>query len=377
VPDVIIWRSQWLPWSETFILNQIKHFQDWSALPVAIDAGTPPPKDPYFVRRPDRLERFRFKLTRHDRTLQDAIAGAKADLVHAHFGTDGVLIAPTAERLGLPLITTFHGADATQCLTSSNPRLRFYQLRAAELIRSGSLAIAVSSFIRDRLISAGALDDRTIVHHMGVSVSAVAEFSEQDEIKSGKIVAVGRLVEKKGFDDLIVAVSLLPERWRATQVNIIGEGPEREKLEQLAKKLRVNVVFHGRLDPAGVGQQLRAGDVFCAPSKTAANGDSEGLPTTILEAAAAGTAILSTKHAGIPDFVIDGMTGILTSEGDRRAIALGLCRLLDDRDLRRKLVKNADSRLRNFFDISKQSQVLEGIYHDEVDRHLRGRQVGQ
>lgn len=376
MPDVIIWRSRWLPWSETFILNQIKHFREWRALPVAIDAGTPPPKIPYFVRRPDRLERISFKLTRHDRTLHNAMAGAKADLVHAHFGTDGVLIAPTAERLNLPLITTFHGADATQCLTSSNPRLRLYQMRAANLVSSDSLAIAVSSFIRDRLISVGGREDRTIVHHMGVSVNGVTELSEQANIQSARIVAVGRLVEKKGFDDLIAAVGLLPERWRDSEVNIIGEGPERQKLEHLARRLRVNVVFHGRLDPASVAKRVKDGDVFCAPSKTAANGDSEGLPTTILEAAAAGTAILSTDHAGIPDFVIDGVTGVMAPEGDHRAIAQGLCQLLDDRDLRRKLVKNADSRLRNSFDISKQSQVLEGIYHDEVYRHRR-RKVGR
>lgn len=377
MPNVLIWRSQWLPWSETFIVNQIEHFRQWKAFPVGIDAGTSVHRDPYFLRQPDRLERVAFKLTRQDRRLHQAMALAKAHLVHAHFGTDGVLIAPTAKRLNLPLITTFHGADATQCLTSDSPRLRLYQLRAANLIKSGSMAIAVSSFIRDRLISAGAREDRTIVHHIGVPVDALVGSLERVDPNPAGVVAVGRLVEKKGFDDLIAAVSLLPHRWRDVQVNLVGEGPDRQKLEALARKLRVNVVFHGRLNAASVRQQLEAGAVFCAPSRTAANGDCEGLPTTILEAAAAGTAILSTKHAGIPDFVSDGVTGVLTSEGDRQAIAYGLCRLLDDPGLRLSLVKNAYARLRSSFDISKQSQVLECIYQDELERHLRGRQPGR
>jgi len=104
--------------------------------------------------------------------------------------------------------------------------------------------------------------------------------------------------------------------------------------------------------------------VLVAPSKTAPDGDSEGLPTTILEAGALGVPTVSTRHSGIPEAVVDGSTGLLGPEGDPDTLASNIAALLADDELRRRFGAAARAHVAAHFDLSEQSRLLERLYDE-------------
>ena len=133
------------------------------------------------------------------------------------------------------------------------------------------------------------------------------------------LVFVGRFVEKKGVDDLIEALATIVDpRPRSL---LIGDGPLDASMRDRAAALGLDATFVGLQPAAVVARRLAESKVLVAPSRTAANGESEGLPTTILEAASHGVPAVSTLHSGIPEAVEDGKTGLLGPEGDRAALA--------------------------------------------------------
>jgi glycosyltransferase involved in cell wall biosynthesis len=117
--------------------------------------------------------------------------------------------------------------------------------------------------------------------------------------------------------------------------------------------------------PGEVRRVLLASRLLAAPSRTARDGDTEGLPTTVMEAAALGLPVVSTRHSGIPEAVVDGETGLLSAEGDRVGLAANLSRLLTDSELRDRLGRQARVLMAAKFDLIKQTARLEDIY-DEV-----------
>jgi colanic acid/amylovoran biosynthesis glycosyltransferase len=155
---------------------------------------------------------------------------------------------------------------------------------------------------------------------------------------------------------------LRPARPRAL---FIGDGPLLEQVRARAAHLGLDAWFRGALPPDEVYRLLAASRMLAAPSRTAADGDTEGLPTTIVEAAAMGLPVVATRHSGIPEAVLDGETGLLGAEGDRAALAANLRRLLDDAGLRDRFGKQARENAQANFDLTIQSRRLEQLY-DEV-----------
>jgi glycosyltransferase involved in cell wall biosynthesis len=181
--------------------------------------------------------------------------------------------------------------------------------------------------------------------------------------KQWDVVFVGRFVEKKGIDDLLSALASI--RAAKPRAVLIGDGPLEPQMRARAADLGVQATFLGAQPPAEVARHLAASRMLVAPSRTARDGDTEGLPTTILEAAAVGLPVVSTRHSGIPEAVVDGETGLLGAEADPVALAGNIARLLDDEDLRRRLGRAARERVRARFDLSAQTERLEALY-DEV-----------
>jgi glycosyltransferase involved in cell wall biosynthesis len=216
------------------------------------------------------------------------------------------------------------------------------------------MLLAVSGPIREAAIRRGADPAKIRVHHTGVPVPPPPTPSEA----KWDVIFVGRFVDKKGVDDLLTALSLL-DRPRAL---FVGSGPLAEPMRAYAAQLRVDATFLGPQDPPEVARHLSAARMLAAPSRTAADGDSEGLPTTILEAAALGIPAVSTRHSGIPEAVVDGRTGLLGPERDPSALAADISRLLADDDLRRRLGAEARIHVETHFDLRKQSARLEDLY---------------
>jgi colanic acid/amylovoran biosynthesis glycosyltransferase len=253
---------------------------------------------------------------------REELQNIRPDVILAHFGGMGAAVAPLAHEMGIPLVVVFHAFD-----------LFMRQFRPATykaLWDSGAQAVVVSEHGKRRLLELGCPAERVRVIHCGVDVSRFAAADRQPGVNGLRLVTIGRFVEKKGFDDLIRAVGAI--RGRTTQpvrLDLWGDGPLRRPLEALANELGLMnaVTFRGIAASQDVPQLLRRYDAFVLPSKTARDGDTEGIPITILEAQAAGLPVVATLHGGIPEAIPPGNHDLLAREGDVRDLTERLTRL--------------------------------------------------
>jgi glycosyltransferase involved in cell wall biosynthesis len=147
-----------------------------------------------------------------------------------------------------------------------------------------------------------------------------------------------------------------------SELTIIGDGPLRLSLQALARELNLRCRFLGTQPSVVIREALQKARIFCAPSLTAANGDSEGLGVVFGEAQAMGVPIVSSEHGGIPEIVADRVTGLLAPERDYKALADALCLLLADEDLWERLHRAGPQRIEQRFDLKTQTAVMENIY---------------
>jgi glycosyltransferase involved in cell wall biosynthesis len=278
----------------------------------------------------------------------------RASLIHAHFASGGRSALPIARRLRIPLVVTLHGSDVTT-------RIDFRQ-RYKDLWEKASLFVCVSEFIRRRAAAAGFPEEKLRVLYIGIDHSV---FQLQQEPKNRDLVLfVGRLVEKKGCSFMLQAIAKVQRSYPSVKAIVIGDGPLRRSLEELAKQLNISCQFLGSQPAAVVRQWLAAARMFCAPSVTASNGDSEGLGMVFAEAQAVGTPVVSFRHGGIPEIVLDGRTGLLAPESDSDALALHILRLLEDEHFWRGCVDHGIAWVRSQFDLKFQTGQLEQVYAD-------------
>ena len=259
---------------------------------------------------------------------------------------------PLARALSVPLVVTLHGADVT--VRGSQPD------RYKRLGEEASLFLCVSKFIRDRALEAGFPSQKLLVHCIGIDRDLFSPSPEPEA--SQDVLFVGRLVEKKGCEYLLRAMRLVQQAHPQCELTIIGDGPLRPSLEALATELKLRCQFRGTQPAARVRESLRRARIACAPSVTAADGNSEGLPTVVGEALAMGVPVVATRHAGIPEIVIPHVTGLLAPERDPTALADALCLLLADNDLWQRLHRSAPRHIEQYFDLQWQTVLLENIY---------------
>ena len=171
---------------------------------------------------------------------------------------------------------------------------------------------------------------------------------EQDDFK--RILFVGRLVQRKGVDDLLQAFKEIASSFPRTLLEIVGDGPELESLQALSRELGVSdrVRFYGRLSGNPLYERYLSCDVFVMTSR-ATKTDVEGFGTVFLEAGLFGKPSIGTNSGGIPEAVVDGETGLLVSEGDVPALSGALRKLLSDHDLALRLGEAARKRVLSSF----------------------------
>ncbi len=307
-------------------------------------------------------------LTRNPEPYVRLLAGRRLSLIHAHFGVEGVYALPLAQRLGVPLVTTFHGFDATLSTAGllCNPAWVNYALFRGRLARQGDLFLCASGFIRERLLGMGFPPERTRVHYIGVDCGAIIprEAAEEEPV----ILHVARLEPVKGTEYLIRAFAAVAGQHKQARLVIIGDGKLRRSLEALAKSCGVaeRVEFLGAMPHAQVMGWMRRAAMLVLPSVRTASGRVEGLGMVMLEAAATGVPGIGSRLGGIPEGIADGETGFLVPERDPEALAARIGELLADQALRRRMGMAARRRVEQSFDIVRQTAMLEDIYDSVV-----------
>ncbi len=277
-------------------------------------------------------------------------------LVHAHFGRGGALALPMARALGVPLVVTFHGADATkekQYRRSVPPSV--FQRRLSALKEQAALFLCVSAFIRDQLVARGFPPDKLEVHHTGTDIDPVHGRAPGGD---DYVLFAGRFVEKKGVPSLLQAMRLLRSGGSALRLVLVGDGPMGGDLRRSAAAIG-NVDLPGWLPNHALRHLMRGALALVVPSQRAADGDAEGLPTVVIEAMAAGTPVIGSRHAGITEAIEDGVTGFLVPERAPEALAAAMRRLADEPGLRDRLGGNARLAAEDRFDMVAQSRRLE------------------
>ncbi len=295
-------------------------------------------------------------------------------LIHAHFGIDGVGALPLARWLGVPLVTTFHGYDATLSTAAllSSPAWASYPLLRHRLARKGALFLCVSEFIRGRVLAMGFPEARTHVHYTGIDCAAIRPRAPAEEERI--VLHVARLVEMKGTEHLLRAFAALPPRHADVCLVVIGDGPLRRPLLALARRLRLGprVRFLGALPHHQVMDWVRRAAMLALPSVRTRTGRVEGLGMVLLEAAATGVPVIGSRVGGIPEGMVDGETGLLVPERDPAALARAMTELLDRPELRRRMGEAARRFVEARFDLGRQSAALEAFYDGVLGRQSEG-----
>lgn len=282
-------------------------------------------------------------------------------LVHAHFGQSGPAALALAESLGVPLIVTYHGQDATiaDAELRRSWRGREYLRGRASVVARASLVIAVSDFIRSRLLAAGFPPAKVVTHRNGIDISY---FDGAAGRREPIVLFVGRFVEKKGCEFLLRALGLLSRRGVRAKGVLIGEGVLGPSLRQLAAEVGADVSFTGFLPLDDVKQWLGRAAVVAVPSVTAADGNSEGLPTVILEAQSMGTPVVATRHAGNAEGVVEGESALLVDERDVDGLASALRFFLESPRLAADFGAAGRRFVKSHFSIETQVAGLEQLY---------------
>jgi len=351
--------SSWLPWHQPF-LHDLLQGLDASFRNVVVcnrvenEARFPRP-DLVCLKSRALLQPAAAALCAADLRARFAPA-----LLHGHFGWSGVRLLLLKALLRVPLVTTFGGRDAGVQLRDpkSAPVYRI-------LLGASDRIVCVSAHLREALLAAGAAPERTLVVHRGTDLARFP-FCERAGRSAGplRILMVGRLVEKKGHRDALAALRRLRGAGCAAELAIVGAGPARAAILAEAERLGVagQVELAAPTDQAQLRDRFAAADAFLHCSVTARDGDVEGIPNVVVEAAATGLPVVATRHGGIGEVVEDGKGGWLVPEGDPAALAAALERLAREPGLRFALGRGAAARVRRDFDLAVQVSAHEAIY---------------
>jgi glycosyltransferase involved in cell wall biosynthesis len=288
-------------------------------------------------------------------------------LIHAHFGPDGTLARPLARRAGVPLVVTFHGYDATmhdEALARGSWAGQAYLRRRPRLWREASRVLAVSEFVRRRVEALGCPPERIRVHYTGVDLAFFQPVPDARRLPL--VLFVGRLMEVKGCRYLLQAMQRVQAEVPDVELVVIGDGPLRGGLEALARTELRRVRFLGVQPPEAVRAWMNRAWVFCVPSVTAESGATEGFGLVFAEAQAMGVPVAGFATGGVPEAVAHGETGLLVPERQVDQLAGAIARLLRDAGLWQRFSAAGQRRVRQRFDLARQTERLEELYREVV-----------
>lgn len=292
------------------------------------------------------------------RKLRRIVESKNIQIIHVHYGTWAVHLLPVLKKMNMPLIVSFHGYDASQALNKKE-----YRAALPALFDLAKGIILVSEHMRESL-KLKAWENRVSLIPYGIDINLFRASGAVRNHSEIKILHSGRLTPKKGVSDLITVFSSLVTKYANISLHILGEGAEKDNCQQLVKgyNLSGSVHFYGPRPLPDVIRLMNDCHIFVLNSRTAENGDMEGLPNSILEAMSMEMAVVSTFHAGIPSVIEHEVSGLLVPERDNLALALALEKLIDNRTLIHTLGIHARQRIEKHFTVEVMHQKLNTLY---------------
>lgn len=282
-----------------------------------------------------------------------------ASLLHLFFGNVAVHMLPLMECAGIPIVISFHGSDVTGQIATPDfaaARRRMFGHARLVLCRSEQLAGRV----------AGLGCDPSKLRIMR-TVLPPLDFTPHMPPAEGRwhIVQASRLVPKKGLTTALRAFSVFLKSYPLSRFTIAGEGPMENELRALSLDLGVsgNVEFTGFLSQDSLVRLFAGAHIFLHPSETV-RGDVEGIPNSLLEAAASGLPCVATEHGGIPEVIRNGVTGMLCKEGDWEGVAEALLHLAQNSRLYGEISRAGADFVKEGFSAAKQIANIESLYRE-------------
>lgn len=296
------------------------------------------------------------------RSWRQRLRTPSPSLIHAHFGTEAAPASALARALRIPLVITYHGMD----ITGPARNQREVQSRRRGFA-AATRVVAVSRFVADALRRAGCPDEKIEQLYIGVDTTRFAPSTNPAPRSSNTVLFVGRLQRMKGAHILIEAMATLREELPTLKstLRIVGDGPERPRLEALATELRCHVRFLGVLCPDDVRNEMQQATLLCGPSLTDASGSAEALGMAFVEAQACGCPVIVADTGGAAETVADGETGFVVPAGDVAALAARIRDVLQDATLAAAMGERGRARVLRYFDLHQQTARLAAVY-DEV-----------
>jgi glycosyltransferase involved in cell wall biosynthesis len=372
--NVLIYRNELLPPSETFIAAQAQALQKFTPVFAGIKPAHPtlPLAKESVVTLTvgnslaERMRRKLFSVTGAANGFIQRLQERRPALLHAHFAVDACMALPLAKRLQIPLVVTLHGYDVTSedAAFAAFPFGRMYLARRKRLWDYAACFICISEFIRRAAIDRGFPKEKLWTHFIGIDLKSFVP--EESTKREAIVLFVGRLVEKKGCRHLIQAMARVQEHQPRARLVVIGDGPMRSSLEAEAAAKLKEYQFLGVLPQRSVREWLNRSSVFCVPSIIAKNGDAEGLGIVFCEAQAMGVPVVSFASGGIPEVVAHEESGLLAPEADTNALTENLLRFLTDECLVRRFGQVGRERMHRLFNLDKQTRLLERRYEEDL-----------
>jgi len=290
--------------------------------------------------------------------------------LHAHFASRATHVSALAAHLcGIPFSLTAHAKDI------------YHQDTDREALRwkigQAAFTVTVTDYnlrhLRELLADRPGVADRVVRIYNGVELARFG--TRRDEApESARIVSVGRLVEKKGFDVLIRACAQMKAAGRSFRCEIIGGGDLEPSLRELISELDVGDVctLVGSMSTEEVADYLRAASMIVLPCVVAKDGNVDALPTVLLEAMACARPVVSTRLSGIPEIIEDGRTGLLVEPSDTDGLANALGRLLDHPDQAAAMGQFGRDRAESLFDLHANAAKLRRLIYASADLACAG-----
>lgn len=291
------------------------------------------------------------------RFLYDLARRTRPQVILAHFGHFALRVAPVARRLGIPLVAHFHGMDLSSML-----RNKWYRTSLYPALSTFAAMVVVGSHQRRWLLAHGVPADRVHLIPCGVPVQEYTPANRNPQ-PGPRFLCVSRLIDFKGVDVSIRAFAAIARKYPQAELVIIGGGPDRASLEELARRSGAGqrIRFLGDLPSNEALAWFRASDVFLQHSVNGDNGWVEGFGVSIAEAASSGLPVIVTDCGGIPDQVVDGHTGLIVRQRDVNAMSGAMLRLADDVALRSRMGRAGRQRAVDCFDVRRQIDRLEDV----------------